>query len=237
MLCQGCGAASPVNCTCARIRVFGRMTPQQKIQVVRRYAGVAMTVGMCGDGGNDSGALRAAHAGLSLGGSAEASVAAPFSTDAHSLGALVLLMREGRASLCTSFAAYRFLVVRGIVWTQAKNVMLLMSGLYLAPLAYLFIDLLSVSILVWAITQVLVSLVRYLGWTRLDRVHPHIHTYIQTHTHTHTHTGPPRLHPGLAPSGGLSIWAAERLSVDPLCVPLLGGAGCAVRHPVCHAVV
>jgi len=153
MSCKGCGASAMVHCVCARIRVFGRFTPQQKIQVVRHFAGAGLTVGMCGDGGNDSGALRAAHAGLSLGGSAEASVAAPFSTDAHSLAALVLLLREGRASLCTSFAAYRFLVVRGIVWTQAKNIMLIMAGLYLAPLVYLYIDLVATSLLVWAITQ------------------------------------------------------------------------------------
>jgi len=153
MLCHGCGAASLINCSCSRIRIFGRMTPQQKIQVVRHYAAASLTVGMCGDGGNDSGALRAAHAGLSLGGSAEASVAAPFSTNSHSLAALVLLMREGRASLCTSFGAYRFLVVRGIVWTQAKNVMLIMSGLYLAPLAYLYLDCIATAVLVWAITQ------------------------------------------------------------------------------------
>ena len=152
MTCRGCGADALVSCSCMRIRVFGRMTPHQKVQVVRYYAMAAMTVGMCGDGGNDSGALRAAHAGLSLGGSAEASVAAPFSTDSHSLGALVLLLREGRASLCTSFAAYRFLVIRGIVWTQATNIMYFM-GLYLAPLAYLLIDLLSVSVLMWAISQ------------------------------------------------------------------------------------
>jgi len=61
---------------------------------------------------------------------------------------------SGRASLCTSFAAYRFLVVRGIVWTQAKNIMLIMSGLYLAPMVYLYIDLVATSLLVWAITQV-----------------------------------------------------------------------------------
>jgi len=108
---------------------------------------------MCGDGGNDSGALRAAHTGLALSGRAEASVAAPFSTGEESLSAMVLLLREGRASLCTSFAAYRFLVVRGIVWTQVKNVTLLIYRIYMSPLAYLFCDLLAISTMLWCITQ------------------------------------------------------------------------------------
>ncbi|KAJ1483224.1 hypothetical protein T484DRAFT_1896321, partial [Baffinella frigidus] len=123
--------------TCPRLRVFGRMTPHQKVFVVPKS--------------NDSGALRAAHAGLALSARAEASAAAPFSTDSTSLFALVRLLREGRASLCTSSAAYRFLVVRGIVVTQAKNVMMLYAGLYMAPLAYPYLDMLSLSVLLWAI--------------------------------------------------------------------------------------
>eukprot|EP00961_Rhodomonas_salina_P017781 239182-Rhodomonas_salina.1 len=71
---QGCGACSLVRCTCARLRVFGRMTPKQKVQVVRHFANAGLTVGMCGDGGNDSGALRAAHAGLALSGRAGSSL-------------------------------------------------------------------------------------------------------------------------------------------------------------------
>ena len=60
-----------------------------QVLVVRAYAASGCIVGMCGDGGNDSGALRAAHAGLALSARAEASAAAPFSTDSTSLFALV----------------------------------------------------------------------------------------------------------------------------------------------------
>mmetsp|Transcript_6045 Transcript_6045/g.21337 ORF Transcript_6045/g.21337 Transcript_6045/m.21337 type:complete len:1340 (-) Transcript_6045:129-4148(-) len=149
---KSCRVRGRSTCECPRIRVFGRMTPHQKVQVVREFANNMRTVGMCGDGGNDSGALRSAHAGLALSGRAEASVAAPFSTDSDSLAALTLLLREGRASLCTSFAAYRFLIVRGIVWTQAKNIMFLIAGLYLPPLGYLYLDLVSTSLFLWAIS-------------------------------------------------------------------------------------
>ncbi|KAF4754896.1 hypothetical protein FOZ62_024213 [Perkinsus olseni] len=144
-----------VDCTCARIRVFGRMTPHQKVSVITAYSRPPLNLitGMCGDGGNDSGALRAAAAGLALSGRVEASVAAPFSTDSPSIGSLVLLLREARGSLCTSFASYRFLVVRGILGAMGKIILLSMVGAYLAPLGYLFQDLVMTPLLLWAISM------------------------------------------------------------------------------------
>ncbi|KAF4664619.1 hypothetical protein FOL47_005042 [Perkinsus chesapeaki] len=144
-----------VDCGCSRIRVFGRMTPHQKVAVITSYsrAPLNLITGMCGDGGNDSGALRAAAAGLALSGRVEASVAAPFSTDSPSIGSLVLLLREARASMCTSFASYRFLVVRGILGAMGKIILLSMVGAYLAPLGYLFQDLIMTPLLLWAISM------------------------------------------------------------------------------------
>jgi hypothetical protein len=53
---------------------------------------------MCGDGCNDCGALKTAHAGISLS-MAEASVAAPFtSTNVH-IGCVPYLITEGRATM------------------------------------------------------------------------------------------------------------------------------------------
>ncbi|EER13408.1 P-type ATPase3, putative, partial [Perkinsus marinus ATCC 50983] len=151
------GARRPglVDCSCARIRVFGRMTPHQKVSVITAYSRPPLNLitGMCGDGGNDSGALRAAAAGLALSGRVEASVAAPFSTDSPSIGSLVLLLREARGSLCTSFASYRFLVVRGILGALGKIVLLSMVGAYLAPLGYLFHDLIMTPLFLWAISM------------------------------------------------------------------------------------
>lgn len=59
-------------------RVFARMTPSDKVQCVRLHMENGVTA-MCGDGGNDCGALRAAHVGLALS-EAEASIVSPFST-------------------------------------------------------------------------------------------------------------------------------------------------------------
>ncbi|KAJ2239796.1 hypothetical protein GGI13_007890, partial [Coemansia sp. RSA 455] len=90
------------------IRVFARMTPLGKAECVGLHMERAIT-GMCGDGGNDCGALRAAHVGLALSES-EASIVSPFSSSNRSIHSCVTLLREGRAGLATSFAAYKFLI-------------------------------------------------------------------------------------------------------------------------------
>ncbi|KAJ2780635.1 hypothetical protein H4R18_003339 [Coemansia javaensis] len=90
------------------IRVFARMTPQGKVDCVRLHMERAVTA-MCGDGGNDCGALRAAHVGIALSG-AEASIVSPFSTTNESIRACVALLREGRAAVATSVAGYKFII-------------------------------------------------------------------------------------------------------------------------------
>jgi magnesium-transporting ATPase (P-type) len=46
--------------------VFGRFGPDQKTQLITALQGEDRVVGMCGDGANDCGALKAAHVGISL---------------------------------------------------------------------------------------------------------------------------------------------------------------------------
>jgi cation-transporting ATPase 13A2 len=57
---------------------------------------------MCGDGANDCGALKTADLGVSLS-DAEASIAAPFTSKISDISCILKLLREGRASLVTSF--------------------------------------------------------------------------------------------------------------------------------------
>ncbi|KAL0095736.1 hypothetical protein F4703DRAFT_1729042 [Phycomyces blakesleeanus] len=92
-------------------RVFARMTPNHKVECVQLHMEKGVTA-MCGDGGNDCGALRAAHVGLALS-EAEASIVSPFSTGNRSVLQCVELLRQGRSALATSFANYKFLILYG----------------------------------------------------------------------------------------------------------------------------
>jgi len=92
-------------------RVYARMSPEQKQQLVELLAEArGKVVGMCGDGANDCGALKAAAVGLSLS-DAEASIAAPFTSSTQNITPLLQLMREGRAALATSVACFKYMAL------------------------------------------------------------------------------------------------------------------------------
>ena len=133
--------------------VFGRVSPSQKILIVRALQSNGRQVAMCGDGGNDSGALRVAHAGLALSGRAEASVAAPFSTDSDSLSALVLLIREARASTSTSLSAFCFLLVASALNSSAQTLLLLNPQGFFSSVAFIYVDMVTIPLLLWSICQ------------------------------------------------------------------------------------
>ncbi|KAJ1918417.1 hypothetical protein IWQ60_007501, partial [Tieghemiomyces parasiticus] len=102
------------------IRIFARMTPQDKIDCVRLHMERGITA-MCGDGGNDCGALRAAHVGIALS-EAEASIVSPFSTSVRSIQSCVELIRQGRAAIATSLADYKYLILYGQIMACLKLV-------------------------------------------------------------------------------------------------------------------
>ncbi|TDH69884.1 hypothetical protein CCR75_008585 [Bremia lactucae] len=96
------------------IRIFSRMTPDSKVECVKLHMETGAVTGMCGDGGNDCGALRFAHAGVALS-DAEASVVSPFTSKSKTIQSVVDLCREGRCSLATSFASVKFLIMYGLI--------------------------------------------------------------------------------------------------------------------------
>ena len=82
---------------------------------------------MCGDGCNDCGALKTAHAGISLS-MAEASVAAPFtSTNVH-IGCVPYLITEGRATMVSAFASFKFGVAFAFTQLIAVLMVFYVSG-------------------------------------------------------------------------------------------------------------
>ncbi|XP_003476998.2 probable cation-transporting ATPase 13A5 isoform X1 [Cavia porcellus] len=94
--------------------VFARMSPGQKSSLVEEFQKLNYYVGMCGDGANDCGALKMAHAGISLS-EQEASVASPFTSKTANIECVPHLIREGRAALVSSFGVFKYLTMYGIV--------------------------------------------------------------------------------------------------------------------------
>ena len=75
------------------VKIYSRMSPDNKQMLVDMLMDTGRIVGMCGDGGNDCGALRTAHVGLALSNS-DASIVAPFTTTDKSLMSVVNLLRK-----------------------------------------------------------------------------------------------------------------------------------------------
>ncbi|KAJ1903406.1 hypothetical protein LPJ81_003075, partial [Coemansia sp. IMI 209127] len=99
-------------------RIFARMQPDDKVRCVKLHMERGITA-MCGDGGNDCGALRASHVGLALS-DAEASIVSPFASSNRSVMSCVELLLQSRAGLATSFANYRALILYGTTMTMSK---------------------------------------------------------------------------------------------------------------------
>lgn len=111
---------------------------------------------MCGDGANDCGALKAAHAGISLSDS-EASVASPFTSRDASISCVPELIRQGRCALVTSFGIFKYMAAYSL--TQFISVMILQDvETNLTDFQFLYIDLVIIC-----------SLSAVFGWTHPNR--------------------------------------------------------------------
>uniref|UniRef100_S4RLM8 ATPase 13A3 n=1 Tax=Petromyzon marinus TaxID=7757 RepID=S4RLM8_PETMA len=97
----------------------------------------------------DHGALKRAHAGISLS-ELEASVASPFTSKTPNISCVPTLIREGRAALITSFCVFKFMALYSII--QYLSVLLLYSILSnLGDFQFLFIDLAIILVLAFTI--------------------------------------------------------------------------------------
>jgi len=135
-----------INSVCVRGTVFARMSPHQKQQLVEHLQTLGYYVGMCGDGANDSGALRSAHAGISLS-DTEASVAAPFTSANANISCVPTLISEGRAALVTAFGILKYMAMYSLI--QFCSVLILYT-MYtnFTDLEFLYEDLFIIATLV-----------------------------------------------------------------------------------------
>ncbi|XP_071449329.1 polyamine-transporting ATPase 13A3-like [Hetaerina americana] len=125
-------------------KIYARMTPAQKQQLVQELQATGLCVAMCGDGANDCGALKAAHAGISLS-EAESSAASPFTSNGEDISCVPHVISEGRAALVTSFGIFKFMAVYSL--TQFASVILLYSiDSNLTDFQFLYIDLMLVTV-------------------------------------------------------------------------------------------
>lgn len=123
---------------CVRGAVFARMSSDQKQQLVNELQDLGYYVGMCGDGANDCGALKAAHTGISLS-DTESSVAAPLTAKEPHIGCVPHVIREGRAALATSSGIFKFMVAYSLTEFTSAIVLYGMDS-NLTDLQFLFID-------------------------------------------------------------------------------------------------
>ncbi|XP_010612573.2 cation-transporting ATPase 13A2, partial [Fukomys damarensis] len=119
--------------------IFARMAPEQKTELVCELQRLQYCVGMCGDGANDCGALKAADVGISLS-QAEASVVSPFTSSMASIECVPTVIREGRCSLDTSLSMFKYMALYSL--TQFVSVLILYTiNTNLGDLQFLAIDL------------------------------------------------------------------------------------------------
>lgn len=135
-----------LNPVCVRGTVFARMAPHQKQQLVEQLQSIQYYVGMCGDGANDSGALRSAHAGISLS-DTEASVAAPFTSSNANISCVPILISEGRAALVTAFGILKYMALYSLI--QFSSVLLLYTMFTnFTDMQFLYEDLFIIALIV-----------------------------------------------------------------------------------------
>ncbi|ODV92055.1 hypothetical protein CANCADRAFT_30324 [Tortispora caseinolytica NRRL Y-17796] len=133
------GTKEQLNFMLLKSNVFARMSPDEKNELVVKLQELDYCVAFCGDGANDCGALRSADVGVSLS-EAEASVAAPFTSQTFDVSCIPKVIKEGRSALVTSFGCFRYMSLYSAI--QFVSVTILYSeGTNLGDFQFLFIDL------------------------------------------------------------------------------------------------
>ncbi|EAK88954.1 P-type ATpase3, 13 transmembrane regions [Cryptosporidium parvum Iowa II] len=105
-----------------RVSVYARMSPNNKSEVISLFMKRGIITGMVGDGGNDCGALRISHVGLSFS-RGDASLVAPFNSSTSNLNSVLEIIREGRSSLASAMSILLYLVAYGIMTSLSETLL------------------------------------------------------------------------------------------------------------------
>jgi Ca2+-transporting ATPase len=124
-----------------RAHALARVSPAQKLQVIRALQGARLVVAMIGDGINDSPALKAADVGIAMGrdGTDAAREVADVVLQTDDLAALAVAIERGRATFTNVRRSIRYLL-----GTNLSEI-----GVTLAGTAAGFAEPLSVAQLLW----------------------------------------------------------------------------------------
>jgi Ca2+-transporting ATPase len=130
------------------VRVYARVLPTDKLDIVRAYQGRGATVAVTGDGVNDAPALRQADIGVAMGrtGSDVAREAADMVITDDDLGTIVHAIREGRRIFGNIRKVIDYLVAGNVSEVAVVIGALLFApagGVPLTPLQLLWINLLT----------------------------------------------------------------------------------------------
>ncbi len=139
-------SAAELGLVARRVHAFARISPGQKLRIVRALQDSGAVVAMFGDGINDSPALRAAHVGIAIGhdGSAVAREVADIFFATDDIAALPTAIERGRATYANVRRAIHY-----ILSTNGSEIALMLAGSMaglgemLTPMQLLWVNLVS----------------------------------------------------------------------------------------------